>query len=129
MTGTTEQKEEKSAQAIWDELEAQDGATPPAPAAEEATRVAFVRALDRRERPVGAAPVPAHLRSAPTALDRSLGPGLDYRYPHEHPDGFLLQNHLPEPLLGAKLYEPRRHGAEKVMDERQRWWHSRAERP
>lgn len=77
----------------------------------------------------GAAPVPAHLRSAPTALDRSLGHGQGYRYPHEHPDGFLLQNYLPEPLLGAKLYEPRRHGAEKVMDERQRWWHSRAERP
>lgn len=76
----------------------------------------------------GAAPVPPHLRSAPTAVDRALGHGVGYRYPHDHPDGFLAQDYLPEPLLGARLYEARRHGAEKVMEERQRWWRSRATR-
>jgi putative ATPase len=92
------------------------------------TAYAAINAAITVVRETGPLPVPPHLRNAPTALARQLGHGAGYRYPHDTTDGFVEQRYLPPQLEGRALYRPKRHGAEKVMDERQRWWRERAGR-
>ena len=56
--------------------------------------------------------VPAHLRDAHYPGARGLGHGTGYRYPHDHADGIVRQQYLPDPLVGRRYYEPTGHGAE-----------------
>jgi putative ATPase len=79
-----------------------------------------------RESP--AAPVPLHLRNAPTALMKELGAGSEYRYAHDYPDHFVPQEHLPEALRGRSLYAPGELGFEKKVAERLAWWRARREK-
>ena len=65
---------------------------------------------DVRTRPVGE--VPAHLRDAHYRGAAQLGHGKGYRYPHDHPAGWVPQQYLPDELSGATYYRPGRHGAE-----------------
>ena len=82
---------------------------------------AFGRATDAaNEHP--AAPVPLHVRNAPTALLRDLGYGEGYRYAHDAPEGYVPQEYLPEVLRGAHWYEPGESGYEKTVRERMRAW-------
>src|SRR5690606_22201161 len=37
----------------------------------------------------GSAPVPVHLRNAPTKLMKQLGYGREYRYAHDEPHGYV----------------------------------------
>ena len=64
------------------------------------------------------APVPPHLRSAATAGQRALGDGVDYRYPHEAPDGVLPQQYLPDVAAEAILYRPGDRGDEEGLSHR-----------
>jgi putative ATPase len=73
----------------------------------------------------GALPVPLHLRNAPTALARSMGHGAAYRYPHDHPDHIVEQQHLPDALVGVRFYSPTDQGYEKTVGERLAWWEGR----
>ena len=67
----------------------------------------------------GNAPVPPHLRDAHYRGASRLGHGVDYDYPHAHPSGFAAgQTHLPEELVGRRLYEPTRHGHEAAVADR-----------
>ncbi|RZG68309.1 replication-associated recombination protein A [Acinetobacter bouvetii] len=68
-------------------------------------------------------PVPLHLRNAPTKLMKEQGYGVDYLYPHNYPEHFVLQEYLPPELKGTKLYESARNKRE-VEGERlqQRRW-------
>ncbi len=66
----------------------------------------------------GPLPVPLHLRNAPTALQRSLGHGAGYRYPHDEPGRATPQQHLPEGLRGLRLFEPTDSGFERTHGER-----------
>ena len=50
-------------------------------------------------------PVPLHLRNAPTKLMKQQGYGVDYLYPHDFPEHFVLQEYLPPELKGTKLYQ------------------------
>ena len=68
------------------------------------------------------APVPIHLRSAPTALDRSLGHGEGYQYPHDFADAFVAQQYLPQALEGVRLYEPVEVGDEREIARRIAYW-------
>jgi putative ATPase len=77
-----------------------------------------------RETP--AAPVPLHLRNAPTGLMKELGYGAGYRYAHDSPDHYLAQEYLPEVLAGRSLYQPGRLGFESKIAERLEWWRKRA---
>lgn len=71
----------------------------------------------------GAAPVPLHLRNAPTRMMKELGYGKEYKYPHDFADGFVPENYFPETLGRRKYYEPSGAGHEKVIAERLRaWW-------
>jgi putative ATPase len=66
--------------------------------------------------------VPLHLRSAPTPLMKGLGYGEGYQYAHDHPDAYIPQDYLPEPLRAAHWYTPSDFGYEKTIRERMEWW-------
>jgi len=77
----------------------------------------------RAARDTPAAPVPLHIRNAPTGLMKDLGYGKGYRYDHAEDDGIAAgQEYLPEKLRGAKWYEPTDRGFEKTLAERLAWW-------
>ncbi len=73
-----------------------------------------------------AAPVPLHIRNAPTALMRDLGYHAGYRYPHDAPGGFAAQRYLPDGLEGAAFYEPGPRGGEVAVAARMADWRSLA---
>lgn len=68
-------------------------------------------------------PVPLHLRNAPTQLMKTQGYGIDYLYPHNYPEHFVLQEYLPPELKGTKLYESARNKREVEAERLQarRW--------
>jgi putative ATPase len=75
------------------------------------------------------APVPLHLRNAPTKLHASLGYGADYQYAHAQPGGVPDHSHLPDEIADAVFYEPGTVGYEKEIAKRLEWWAAkRAER-
>ena len=57
----------------------------------------------------GNAPVPLHLRNAPTKLMKDLGYGADYHYPHDYPGHFTRQQYMPEQLNHPTLWQPQEH--------------------
>ncbi|MFN3504652.1 MAG: replication-associated recombination protein A [Caldimicrobium sp.] len=65
----------------------------------------------------GALPVPLHLRNPVTKFLEKLGYGKDYKYPHDYPQGFVVQKYLPEGLR-RRFYHPTEHGLEKILKER-----------
>ena len=69
-----------------------------------------------------AAPVPLHIRNAPTPLMKELGYGAGYRYAHDSPSGYLPQEYLPDELRGTSFYVPGSVGYEKKVAERLAWW-------
>ena len=69
-----------------------------------------------------AAPVPMHIRNAPTGLMKELGYGKGYRYAHDSPDAYLPQEYLPDQLRGKAFYTPGDLGYEKRVGERMAWW-------
>jgi putative ATPase len=73
----------------------------------------------------GSLPVPMHLRNAPTGLMKHLGYGAGYEYPHDAEGGFVARSNLPDALAGARLYEPKREGAEAALAERLAAWRAR----
>ncbi|MFN2398453.1 MAG: replication-associated recombination protein A [Gemmatimonadaceae bacterium] len=88
-------------------------------------KVALHEALElARETP--AAPVPHHIRNAPTKLMAELGYGRGYQYAHDSPDAYIPQEYLPDQLRGRELYEPGRFGFEKEIAKRLAWWAEQA---
>ncbi len=85
---------------------------------------ALLSALDAA-RATPAAPVPLHIRNAPTRLMRELGYGRGYAYAHDHDGGFVVQQYLPDELAGRAFYEPGDSGFEKRIAERLAWWAAR----
>ncbi len=75
-----------------------------------------------------AAPVPLHLRNAPTGLMKELGYGAGYQYAHTVPDAYLPQAYLPDVLDGATFYEPGPFGFERDIAKRLAWWAERRAR-
>jgi putative ATPase len=57
--------------------------------------------------------VPTHLRDAHYPGAKRLGHGKGYRYAHDAPHGVATQQHLPDPLVGRRYYEPGAHGYER----------------
>lgn len=76
-----------------------------------------------RETP--SAPVPLHIRNAPTELMKELGYGAGYRYDPAEEDGIAAQEYLPEAARGARFYRPGPHGHEEVIARRLEWWAER----
>lgn len=79
---------------------------------------AAIRAIDAAlddVRNLPPAPVPLHLRNAPTAMMKRLDYGAAYRYPHDEPGNFVAQAYLPEALAGKRYYEPSGNGTEREI--------------
>lgn len=71
------------------------------------------------------APVPLHLRNAPTSLMEGLGYGAEYQYPHDTPHGYTPGvSYLPEETKGSVFYRPSERGYEKTIKERMEWLRS-----
>jgi putative ATPase len=73
-------------------------------------------------------PVPLHLRNAPTKLMKQQGYGVDYLYPHDYPEHFVMQDYLPPELKGTVLYQ-RALNKREVESERlqQRRWQQQSQ--
>lgn len=50
------------------------------------------------------APVPLHLRNAPTKLMKDLGYGAEYQYAHDFPGNFVSQQYLPDSLKNRTFF-------------------------
>ncbi len=69
-------------------------------------------------RKTGDKPVPFHLRNGVTQYMKSEGYGRGYRYPHDFPNGFFLEDYLPKELIGSQFYFPKEEGQEKSLKDR-----------
>ncbi|MBP3739021.1 MAG: replication-associated recombination protein A [Muribaculaceae bacterium] len=78
----------------------------------------------------GNAPVPLHLRNAPTKLMKELGYGADYKYAHDYPGHFVRQEYMPESLNHPQLWHPQDNPVEnRLADRHDRLWVSADNRP
>lgn len=68
--------------------------------------MAINNALDLIAKEGTQAPVPLHLRNAPTSLMKELGYAKDYKYAHSFEGNFVDQEFLPNRYKNLKLYEP-----------------------
>ena len=71
----------------------------------------------------GSLQVPLHLRNAPTKLMKEMGYGSGYKYAHDFPNHFAIQEFLPDELYGSKFYEPGGNPKEENIRNflKQRW--------
>lgn len=63
-------------------------------------------------------PIPLHLKDAHYRGAKELGHGLEYKYPHNYNYGYVIQNYLPDELIGQKFYNAKRIGYESRLIER-----------
>lgn len=61
----------------------------------------------------GTLPVPKAFRNPDSATGRKLGYGQGYLYDHDQPGCYSKQDHLPQKLLGQRIYEPTQQGVEQ----------------
>ena len=66
----------------------------------------------------GALPVPARYRPGSTAIDRAMGHGQGYKYPHDFAGHYVVEDYLPDALVGQRIYEPTDSGFERELAER-----------
>ena len=65
------------------------------------------------------APVPLHLRNAPTALMKQLGHSKDYRYAHDEPEGYAPnERYFPDGTPERRYYHPADRGLEIKIAEK-----------
>ncbi len=71
----------------------------------------------------GDLPVPLHIRNAPTSLMKKMGYGADYKYAHDYPGNFVIQQFLPDTIKTARFWNPCRNPAEDraALLQQQRW--------
>lgn len=71
----------------------------------------------------GDLPVPLHLRNAPTSLMKDMGYGRDYKYAHNYPGNFVVQQFMPDELGHRPLWQPCDNPAEmrSAALQNQRW--------
>ena len=73
----------------------------------------------------GGAHVPDAVRDAHYHGAADLGFGVDYRYPHDFPNGWVEQRYLPDELDDAHFYDASSHGREASLVEQ---WRQRTNR-
>ena len=86
------------------------------------------KAAQQAARETPAAPVPLHIRNAPTKLMDELGYGAGYQYAHDAPEGYVPQDYLPDEVVSRQFYSPSSFGLEKDVAKRMDWWASLAGR-
>jgi len=71
----------------------------------------------------GSAPVPMHLRNAPTKLLKQLGHGKQYRYAHDEPHAYAAGvDYFPDGLR-ARFYQPTDRGLEAKIGQKLAFLH------
>lgn len=84
-----------------------------------ASTVAIGRAIEEvRNHPFPG--IPNHLRDSHYKGAKTLGHGVGYQYPHDHPGSFVEQQYLPDglPSDGKHYYEPTKNGVEAKIKAR-----------
>lgn len=66
----------------------------------------------------GPKPVPDFLKNPVSSLDKQLGKGKGYIYPHDDPERIGNASFLPKGLTGLSFYTPGSLGFEKTLQER-----------
>lgn len=66
----------------------------------------------------GALPVPKKLLNAVAGLQKAMGHGKGYKYPHDFQGHYVAEDYLPEELEGTRFYKPAASGAEIEIGER-----------
>jgi putative ATPase len=89
-----------------------------------AVYMAYSEAADAAKNDV-AAPVPLHIRNAPTKLMKDLAYGKGYKYAHDEPDAVANMDCLPDNLKGREFYKPTEYGFEKEVRKRLEFWKSK----
>ena len=64
-------------------------------------------------------PVPLHIRNAPTGLMKKLDYGKNYKYPHDFPNNFTMQQYLPDKLQNTVFYN---YGKNSKEDAVKKYW-------
>ncbi len=70
----------------------------------------------------GALPVPAKLLNAVTNMQKKMGHGADYKYPHNFDGNYVAESYLPDKIVGTTVYQPSNSGYEKTMARRLAEW-------
>jgi putative ATPase len=65
----------------------------------------------------GNEPVPLHLRNAPTKLMAKLDYGKGYKYSHDYPGHFVVQEFLPEKFSNQRFWEPQPNASEQKLSD------------
>lgn len=71
-------------------------------------------------------PIPMEVRAAYTRLQKELGYGKDYQYPHNAPEKITNMQCMPDSLVGKHYYNPTTQGKEVNCKNRYEWilnWH------
>lgn len=66
----------------------------------------------------GNQPVPLHLRNAPTKLMADLGYHDGYKYAHDYPGNFVVQQYLPDAIKNERLWHAQHSPSEDKMYQR-----------
>ena len=69
-------------------------------------------------RKTGNQPVPLHLRNAPTKLMADLGYHDGYKYAHDFPGNFVVQQYMPDAIKNERLWHAQHSPAEEKMYQR-----------
>lgn len=59
--------------------------------------------------------VPPQMRDGHYSGAKALGNAVGYRYSHDHPDGVVPQQYIPDELVGIDYYRPTGRGGEREM--------------
>ena len=79
-------------------------------------------------RKTGNLPVPLHLRNAPTKLMADLGYADGYKYAHNYPGHFVIQQYMPDAIKDYRIWQPQRSTAEeRIYQWMVKCWGSRFE--
>src|SRR5699024_8482506 len=54
--------------------------------------------------------IPVHLKDSHYYGAKTLGRGIDYKYPHNYENGWIDQQYLPDPIKNKKYYSPKATG-------------------
>jgi putative ATPase len=54
--------------------------------------------------------IPSHLKDSHYFGAQSLGRGIDYKYPHDYPHGWVKQQYLPDSIKNKEYYQPKDTG-------------------
>ena len=90
-----------------------------------------ISAIDRALAQVkqgGFGDVPAYLKDAHYKGAAKLGHGVDYQFPHDHPQDWVAQQYLPDRIKDAQYFQPKQNGRFEQAFGKQYWQLRRAQR-